>query len=94
MSIDEPTSEAPLPSLLDPVILDDPFDTYAEMHSRCPVHKLPENDLYVVAPHEEVRRVLNDTETFSSRNAAVNAAVCSCQLGLPRQDHDYHRRHP
>lgn len=39
MSIDEPTSEAPLPSLLDPVILDDPFDTYAEMHSRYPEDK-------------------------------------------------------
>ena len=62
-----------LPSLFDPAVLDDPFETYATMHERCPVHRLPENGLYVIAGYEDVRRTLTDPAVFSSRRASANA---------------------
>ena len=30
----------------DPAVQDDPFDTYAAMHERCPVHRLPERPVH------------------------------------------------
>ncbi len=54
-------------SLFDPAIQDDPFDTYAEMHARCPVHRLPENGLYMVTRYDDVRDMLTDPATFSNR---------------------------
>jgi len=38
ISDDKPVLEA---SFLDPVVQDDPFDVYAEMHEKCPVYRLP-----------------------------------------------------
>ena len=54
-------------SFLDPVVQDDPFDVYARMHHTCPVHRLPENGLYMVTTYDDVRTVLTDPPTFSSR---------------------------
>lgn len=62
-----------LPSFFDPAVLDDPFDAYALMHERCPVHMLPENGLYMIAGYEDVRRTLTDAATFSSSGASYNA---------------------
>ncbi len=53
-------------SFLDPAIQDDPFDTYALMHERCPVHLLPENDLYMVTRYDDAKSVLADAQTFSN----------------------------
>ena len=42
-------------SFMDPAVQDDPFDVYAEMHEKCPVHRLPENGLYMVTKYDDVR---------------------------------------
>ncbi len=57
-------------SFFDPAVLDDPFATYAAMHERCPVYRLPENDLVMVTTYEDVREMLVDTEAFSSQPSA------------------------
>ena len=54
-------------SFLDPAVQDDPFDTYAELHEKCPVYKVPENGLYMVTKYEDVREVLTTPTVFSSR---------------------------
>lgn len=53
-------------SFMDPRVQDDPFDLYAEMHEVCPVHVLPENGMFMVTRHEDVRAMLTDTASFSS----------------------------
>lgn len=67
------TLDPELPSFFDPAVLDDPFETYAAMHERCPVHRLPENGLYMIAGYEDVRETLTDPATFSSQGASYNA---------------------
>jgi len=54
-------------SFMDPAVQDDPFEVYEDMHASCPVHRLPENGLYMVTKYEDVREVLTDPATFSSR---------------------------
>ena len=54
-------------SFFDPAVQDDPFDVYAEMHEKCPVHHLPENGMYMVTKYDDVREMLTDPERFSSR---------------------------
>ena len=76
------TVDPGLPSLLDPAVLDDPFDTYAAMHERCPVHRLPENGLYLIAGYEDVRQTLTDAATFSSRGASYNARGADALLTM------------
>jgi cytochrome P450 len=61
------------PSFFDPAILDDPFDTYAELRAKCPVHHMPENGQYMVTRHEDVRTVLSDHATFSSQSSGSRA---------------------
>lgn len=56
----------PIGSFLDPAIQDDPFDTYAVMRDQCPVHRLPENDLYMVTRFDDAKSVLTDPGTFSN----------------------------
>ena len=69
--------EAPalIPSFFDPVVQDDPFDAYALMHEQCPVHQLPENDLYMVTRYADVRTVLTDPATFSSSPSQTGGRV-------------------
>ena len=59
-------SPATIGSFLDPAIQDDPFDTYAVMREQCPVHRLPENDLYMVTRFDDAKSVLTDPRTFSN----------------------------
>jgi cytochrome P450 len=53
-------------SFLDPAVQDDPFETYATMHERCPVHRLPENGLFMVTRYDDAKEVLTDPATFSN----------------------------
>lgn len=57
---------AEIPSFFDPAVQDDPFDAYDTMRERCPVHRLPENGLYMVTRYDDVKSVLTDRENFSS----------------------------
>ncbi|MEM9134935.1 MAG: cytochrome P450 [Actinomycetota bacterium] len=67
-AVDTVTDPPPedLGSFLDPAVQDDPFDTYATMHDRCPVHRLPDMDLVMVAGYDDTKTVLTDPATFSS----------------------------
>jgi len=56
-----------VPDFLDPAVLDDPFEAYAELHERCPVFEMPQTGLFLVTRYEDARMVLTDTATFSSR---------------------------
>ncbi|MEM7094498.1 MAG: cytochrome P450 [Actinomycetota bacterium] len=55
-----------IPSFFDPKTQDDPFEAYALMQEHCPVHRLPENDLYMVTKYDDLKATLTDPETFSS----------------------------
>jgi hypothetical protein len=37
-----------VPDFLDPAVLDDPFEAYAELHERCPVFEMPQTGLSLV----------------------------------------------
>lgn len=52
---------------MDPAVQDDPFSTYAEMHEKCPVHRLPETGLVMVTKYDDVRAMLTDPSVFSSQ---------------------------
>jgi cytochrome P450 len=52
--------------MLDPMIQDDPWDFYAELHERCPVFPMPEIGAVMVSRYEDVRFVLTHPELFSS----------------------------
>lgn len=54
-------------SFMDPAVQDDPFATYAEMHEKCPVYRLPETGLIMVSKYDDVRTVMTDSSVFSSQ---------------------------
>ena len=56
----------PPPSLFDPAVANDPYPFYAYLRREAPVAPLGLMDLWGVARHEDVLRVLRDPETFSS----------------------------
>ncbi|MFN3255217.1 MAG: cytochrome P450 [Ilumatobacter sp.] len=63
---DTTTSPVDIPSFFDPAVQDDPFEAYELMREHCPVHRLPENGLYMVTRYDDVKSVLSDRERFSS----------------------------
>jgi cytochrome P450 len=52
--------------LLDPQVLNDPFEFYALLHQEQPVYRMPETGIYVVTRYDDVRAVVKDTVTYSS----------------------------
>ncbi len=61
-------------SLLDPEVQDDPYPLYAELHERCPVHRMPEDGTYVLTRYDDVRAAATDPTRFSSARAARRGA--------------------
>ena len=61
--------EPEIGSFLDPAIQDDPFETYALLQQECPVHRLPEMDLYMVTRYDDAKQVLTDPATYSNNPA-------------------------
>lgn len=55
-----------IPSFFDPSVQDDPFEAYELMHEHCPVHRLPENGMYMVTKYADLKEALTDPDTFSS----------------------------
>ena len=53
-------------TMLDPVIQDDPWDFYQELHEQCPVFPMPEIGAVMVTRYEDVRYVLTNPDLFSS----------------------------
>ncbi len=62
-------------SFLDPAVQDDPFATYEAIHQQCPVHHLPEMDLYMVTKYDDAKRVLTDPATFSNNPSSRNSRL-------------------
>ena len=60
------TSTNPAPTLFDPAVANDPYPFYAYLRREAPVAPLGLMDLWGIARHEDVLRVLRDPETFSS----------------------------
>jgi len=58
------------PSFLDPAVASDPYPFYAYLRREAPVAPLGVMDLWGVARHADVLRVLRDPETFSSQVGA------------------------
>ena len=54
------------PNLFDPAVANDPYPFYAYLRREAPVAPLGLMDLWGIARHEDVLRVLRDPETFSS----------------------------
>lgn len=54
-------------SLLDPEVQNDPFDFYDILHRHDPVFQMPETGIFVVTKYEDVKAVLLDHTTFSSK---------------------------
>ena len=53
-------------TMLDPVIQDDPWDFYQQLHEQCPVFPMPEIGAVMVTRYEDVRYVLTNPDLFSS----------------------------
>ncbi len=66
-------TEPAIGSFLDPAVQDEPFASYAAMHAQCPVHRLPDMDLVMVARYDDAKAVLTDPATYS--NAPVGRSV-------------------
>lgn len=60
------TAPAPLPSLFDPAVLEDPFDWYQQALGASPVMPIEEGRTYVILSHKLVSEAAGDPETFSS----------------------------
>lgn len=57
--------------LFTPAALEDPYPVYDRLRAAGAVHHLPEQDLYLVVRHAEIRRALDDPATFSSNLVGV-----------------------
>lgn len=73
-----------IPSFFDPATQSDPFDAYALMHEHCPVHRLPENGLFMVTKYDDVKATLTDAETFSSNPAGRNPHVSEAAAAVAK----------
>jgi cytochrome P450 len=53
-------------SMLDHETQSDPYEFYALLHEECPVYHMPETGFYMVTKYDDMRRVLKDTDIFTS----------------------------
>jgi len=53
--------------LFEPEVVQCPFPHYRELRERCPVFKVPEDELYLVTTYDDCVEVLSDPTTFSSK---------------------------
>lgn len=74
------TPEQTYASLFDPLVLDEPFELYAQLRSACPVHQLPENGTYLVTRYEDVKAVAGNTTAFSSNPARPAPSVVEAAM--------------
>ena len=74
--------------MLDPVVQDDPWDFYQELHERCPVFPMPEIGAVMVTRYEDVRFVLTNPELFSSagRGGGTRKGIAGRQRSPLRAD--------
>jgi cytochrome P450 len=49
----------------------DPYPYFDWLRTQCPVHREPQQDVYMVTGYDEACAVYNDTDTFSSCNAVT-----------------------
>ncbi|MBM4265346.1 MAG: cytochrome P450 [Deltaproteobacteria bacterium] len=66
--------------LLEPSIIDDPYDFYRRLVSEAPVWHVPGTDIVIVSSWEAVTQVVNRVEDFSSN---IHSILCRSALGTP-----------
>jgi len=59
-------------SLMDPHVQSDPFAFYQLLHAQDGLYQMPETGFFVVSRFDEVRKMLINTEVFSSNLGAFN----------------------
>lgn len=74
------TPEQSYASMFDPLVLDEPFELYAQLRASCPVHQLPENGTYLVTRYEDVKAVTGNTTAFSSNPARPAPSVVEAAM--------------
>jgi cytochrome P450 len=57
-------------NLLDPVVIENPYEAYEVYRNQSPVYKSPETGFYVVTKYSDLKRVLTDYDFFSRDIAA------------------------
>lgn len=62
-------------------LLLDPYPAYAQLRETAGVVHLPTNDVYALTRYDVIRRVLADTETFSSSSIGFNPMVNEALTG-------------
>jgi cytochrome P450 len=62
-------------NLFDPATQQCPYDAYKTLRDEAPVFRCPVSGMYVVTRFDDVRRVLTDAETFTSRRKSLGNAT-------------------
>ena len=62
-------------NLFDPETQQCPYDAYRTLRDEAPVFRCPVSGMYVVTRFDDVRRVLTDAETFTSRRKSLGNAT-------------------
>ncbi|SVA15556.1 uncharacterized protein METZ01_LOCUS68410, partial [marine metagenome] len=57
-------------NLLDPKVIEDPYEAYSVYREKAPVFLSPDTGFYVVTKYEDLKRVLSDYDFFSRDIAA------------------------
>jgi cytochrome P450 len=50
----------------DEKVLNCPYDFYQTLQEQAPVYQLPDTNIFMVTRHEDVKKILKDTETYSN----------------------------
>jgi len=77
-------------------LLANPFAAYRELRDLAPVVHLTRHDLYAVTRYDDVKRVLDDWQTFSSAagvgfNEPINALIAGSLVGSDPPRHRHYR---
>lgn len=62
-------------NLFDPAVQSCPYDAYQTLRDDAPAYRCPATGMYVVTRFDDVRRVLTDPKTFSSRTQRLRASA-------------------
>ena len=71
-------------SFMDHRVQSDPWSFIADLHDRCPVHRMPETGVWMVVDYEAVRDALLTPEVFSNQVRMAN--------GLQADNHRLHQQ--
>jgi cytochrome P450 len=53
-------------NFFDEEVLDNPYEFYEVLQDQAPVYHLPDTNIFMVTRHEDIKKLLKDTETYSN----------------------------